>query len=138
MDLKLTISPLRPVSTIPYHQLEPFLTSRENMYGTLRGSIVPTLEFMWSVIVFIRFGYILGKAGLVMALFLCIICSLVMVFTASSISSIATNSIHRVMEGGIYRILEKSLGKSVGSSIALLYYLGLTMLISIEIVGSGK
>lgn len=101
--------------------------------GTFVGVFVPTCEFMWSVLLFVRFGYIVGQAGILVAGWIILLCMLTIGLTASSLSAIATNGIP---SAGVYHILEKSLGRGLGGGIALLYYAGVTLLVSIEIVGS--
>ena len=136
--IKMQITPLRPVETLRAQEVEPLLLANNShaKLGLVRGAVIPTCEFMWSVLVFVRFGFILGQTGLLATIGLTAFCALVAFLTASSIAAIATNGVHRIMEGGIYRILEQSLGHGFGGSIALLYFIGLMLLTGIEIVGS--
>ncbi|TPX41229.1 hypothetical protein SeMB42_g05661 [Synchytrium endobioticum] len=84
--------------------------------GTFKGVMVPTLEFMWSVIIFIRFGYIAGEAGLIWSLVLLYSSATVSSLTVASISAIATNG---VPSGGVSSVLGRSL-EIVGSVQGLL------------------
>ncbi|KAI8807370.1 hypothetical protein BJ742DRAFT_773104 [Cladochytrium replicatum] len=101
--------------------------------STFRGVVVPTLEFMWSVILFARFGYIVGESGVVCTILMTLGCAALVTVTLTSISAIATNEIPT---GGIYSILTRSLGSGIGSAISVLYFFGITVFIGLEIVGS--
>lgn len=101
--------------------------------GTVTGTLVPTLEFMWSVLIFVRFGQILADSGLLVAIGLCLLCAFIMSLTGCSISAISSNGILR---GGVYQVLSNSFGKGIGAAIAFTYYLGLIVLVAVEIVAS--
>ncbi|TPX31868.1 hypothetical protein SmJEL517_g04887 [Synchytrium microbalum] len=107
--------------------------ARDEGLGTFRGVIVPNLEFMWSVLIFIRFGLITALAGVLYSLLLVVLCAIVVSFTMSSVSAIATNGVPRA---GILSVLTRSLGKPIGAGIVLLYYVAVASFTSIEIVGS--
>ena len=117
-----------PVSAIPPGPSVPQL-------GTWAGVFIPTCEFMWSVLLFVRFGIITGQSGWLVALLIVGLCACTVVITGSSIAAIATNGIPT---GGVFAILEKSFGFGIGGAIALIYYIGLVILIAVEIQGSGE
>ncbi|KAI3632094.1 hypothetical protein MIR68_009930 [Amoeboaphelidium protococcarum] len=125
------VQPLETI-TLTLYEYEASL-SVERRQGAFTGTIVPTLEFMWSVLIFVRFGQILGEAGLLVTIAVVLLCLAVVTITGSSISAIATNgNIH----GGLQEILGHALGQSLAISICATYYLGLVVLIAVEIVGS--
>ncbi|KAL7749097.1 hypothetical protein RI367_005502 [Sorochytrium milnesiophthora] len=101
--------------------------------GTLKGVTIPTCEFMWSVIIFIRFGLIVAQAGLVYAIGIMLLAATTVALTVTSISAIATNG---VPSGGVLYVLTKSLGSGIGGAIALIYAVGVAIFISVELVGS--
>lgn len=74
----------------------------------------------------------MSEAGVIVALALVIGCALLVGISSSSIAAISTNGIPR---GGVFQILERSFGIGIGGSIALVYYLGIVILIAVEIVG---
>jgi hypothetical protein len=111
-------------------------TPEHHRLGCVRGVVIPTCEFMWSVLLFVRFGAITGRAGVLVSVVIICLCSACVSITSTSISAIATNGAQR--GGGVHDILTRSLGTGLGGGIALLYYLGVMMLISVEVVGSGK
>lgn len=83
--------------------------------GTFRGVLLPTCEFMWSVLIFIRFGWIVGSLGIGMTWALIFLCALNVAITMSSLSAITTNGIPR---GNVVNMLTKSLGSGLGGAIA--------------------
>ncbi|KAJ3329328.1 hypothetical protein HDU76_008124 [Blyttiomyces sp. JEL0837] len=113
-------------ASIPHEQL-----------GTFSGVIVPTLEMGWSVLIFIRFGYIVGGCGVLHTLVLILICAVTVTLTLTSIAAIATNvpSIPRISSPILF-ILSHSLGSGFAGVITSIYFLGVTSFIAIEIAGS--
>lgn len=89
---------------------------------------------MWGVIIFIKFDYLLGEAGLfdiLLALGLSMLCQLL---AASSLSAIATNG--KFQSGGAYSMVVRSLGPAIGAAIGLLYFIGMALLATVEVLGS--
>lgn len=115
--------------TLPYtHQ------NQTHRLGLIRGVLLPTLEFQWSVLIFVRFGWLVGKTGWIMLSVWTVLLAAVMALTAGSLASIVTNELPR---GQVLRILIGSLGRGMGVAIACLYLLGLVALMAVELVGSG-
>jgi amino acid transporter len=72
-------------------------------------------------IMFLRFGYAVGHAGLLGALLIILLGHLVTVPTALAIAEIATN--RRVEGGGEYFIISRSFGTTIGGAIGISLYL---------------
>ncbi|NNM05444.1 MAG: amino acid permease, partial [Gemmatimonadetes bacterium] len=72
-------------------------------------------------IMFLRFGYAVGNAGLIGALFIILLGHMVTVPTALAIAEIATN--RRVEGGGEYFIISRSFGVTIGGAIGISLYL---------------
>jgi len=72
-------------------------------------------------VLFLRFGYAVGHAGLLGALLIILIGHAVTVPTALAIAEIATN--RRVEGGGEYFIISRSFGTTIGASIGIALYL---------------
>ena len=107
-------------------------TTVDKYFGTWTGVVIPTLEFMWSVIIFIRFGWIVAHMGIGLSLLMILNCAVSSSLTMISISVITSNGLY----GGIYSILDNSLGTGMALSITLIYAFGLIAFASIEIIGS--
>ncbi|RUS33756.1 hypothetical protein BC938DRAFT_484097 [Jimgerdemannia flammicorona] len=102
-----------PISLAQPHGSNP---SSGLALGTFRGVILPTCEFMWSVLIFIRFGWIVGSLGVAVAWALILLCAANVAITVSSLSAIATNGIPR---GNVVHMLTKSLGSGLGGAITI-------------------
>jgi amino acid transporter len=72
-------------------------------------------------ILFLRFGYAVGHAGLTGALLIIVLGHLVTVPTALAIAEIATN--RRVEGGGEYFIVSRSFGTTIGGAIGISLYI---------------
>ncbi|KAJ5175293.1 uncharacterized protein N7482_001170 [Penicillium canariense] len=98
--------------------------------GTFSGVFVPTTLNVLSILMFLRFGFILGQAGLLGLLALSYLINLV---TTMSLSAIATNG--TVRGGGAYYLISRSLGPEFGGSIGVVFYLGYVFNTGMNAVG---
>ncbi|KAF2854559.1 cation chloride cotransporter-like protein [Plenodomus tracheiphilus IPT5] len=101
--------------------------------GTFAGVFVPVTLNVLSILMFLRFGFLLGQAGLVGMMGMLIAGYLINLLTTSSISAIATNG--TVRGGGAYYLISRSLGPEFGGSIGIVYYLGSVFNTSLNAVG---
>jgi solute carrier family 12 sodium/potassium/chloride transporter 2 len=102
-------------------------------FGTFGGVFVPNILTILGVIMYLRLGWVVGNAGLHQTLIILLIANLITLFTAFSVSSIATNM--RMRGGGAYYLISRSLGAEVGGSIGIPLYLAQALVISLYIVG---
>ncbi len=102
-------------------------------FSAFSGVYTPSLLTILGVIMYMRLGWVVGQAGLVIALIIILISHVISFTTALSISSIATDK--KIKAGGIYYILSRSLGLSMGGSIGIALTLGTALGISMYIVG---
>lgn len=121
--------------------------------GTFSGVFVPTSLNVLSILMFLRFGFILGQAGLLgilgdysselwlnagqmanqSAIGLLALSYLINLVTTMSLSAIATNG--TVRGGGAYYLISRSLGPEFGGSIGVVFYLGLVFNTGMNAVG---
>ncbi|KAH7033000.1 amino acid permease-domain-containing protein [Microdochium trichocladiopsis] len=101
--------------------------------GTASGVYVPVVLNILSILMFLRFGSILGSIGLFGFLGLLVIAYLINLATALSLSAIASNG--EVKGGGAYYLISRSLGPEFGGSIGILFYLSQVLNTSLNIVG---
>jgi potassium/chloride transporter 9 len=126
--------------------------------GTFTGVFIPTSLNIFSILVFLRFGFILGQVGVYgfvgeiysltirhysfvpsdinRLLGMLVVCYAVDLLTFSSLSAIATNG--SVRGGGAYYLISRSLGAEFGGAIGIVYYLGTTFNSGMNSVGLVK
>ncbi|OMJ20053.1 putative transporter [Smittium culicis] len=114
-------------STHPETNLE-----NERKLGTFEGVFIPTMLSIFGVIVFVRLGYLVGQAGVLLSLFLFFFGYVVTISTTLSISAIATNG--TVKGGGPYYMLSRTLGPEFGGSIGIMFYAGTMLAGSLNVV----
>ena len=102
-------------------------------FGTLLGVYTPSILTILGVIMYQRFGWVVGHAGLGRALLIVLLAHVISVTTGLSVASIATN--HTVKTGGNYYIISRSLGLSIGGAIGVALYLALTLGVSLYLIG---
>ncbi|KAE8147679.1 cation chloride cotransporter [Aspergillus avenaceus] len=107
--------------------------STTDKLGTFSGVFVPTTLNVLSILMFLRFGFILGQAGLLGMLGLLIISYTINLVTIMSLSAIATNG--TVKGGGAYYLISRSLGPEFGGSIGIVFYLGYVLNTGMNAVG---
>ncbi|MFH0777522.1 MAG: Na-K-Cl cotransporter [Candidatus Eisenbacteria bacterium] len=93
----------------------------EKKLGTFLGVFTPTVLTILGVIMYLRFGWIVGHMGLIRTLIIVALANSITLITTLSFSSVATNS--RVGVGGAYFIVSRSLGLEIGGAIGLPLFL---------------
>ena len=101
--------------------------------GTFSGVFVPTVLNVLSILLFLRFGMILGQSGLLGMLAMLCVAYLMNLVTTLSISAIATNG--TVRGGGAYYLISRSLGPEFGGSIGIVFYMGFVFNTGMNAVG---
>ncbi|KAH6612597.1 amino acid permease-domain-containing protein [Boeremia exigua] len=101
--------------------------------GTFAGVFVPVTLNVLSILMFLRFGFILGQTGVVGMMGMLVAGYAINLLTTMSISAIATNG--TVRGGGAYYLISRSLGPEFGGSIGIVFYLGLVFSTSLNAVG---
>ncbi len=86
-------------------------------FGTFKGVYTPSVLTIFGVIMYLRFGWVLGNVGLVGTLLIVTIATAITFLTGLSISAMATNM--KVGGGGAYFIISRSLGLEAGAAIGL-------------------
>ena len=100
---------------------------------TFSGVFVPTSLNVLSILMFIRFGFILGQSGVVGMMGMLVVAYLINLVTTMSISAVASNG--TVRGGGAYYLISRSLGPEFGGSIGIVFYLGFVFNTSMNALG---
>ncbi|ELR07283.1 hypothetical protein GMDG_08354 [Pseudogymnoascus destructans 20631-21] len=90
--------------------------------GTFSGVFVPTCLNVLSILMFLRFGFILGQAGVLGIMGMLVAAYSIDLITIFSLSAIASNG--TVRGGGAYYLISRSLGPEFGGAIGLVFYMG--------------
>jgi potassium/chloride transporter 4/5/6 len=102
--------------------------------GTLRGVFLPCLQNIIGIILFVRMPWIIGVAGIGLTLVILLMGISCTLLTTMSMSAIATNGM--VAAGGAYYMISRSLGKELGVSVGLLFFLSTSVSIAVYMVGA--
>uniref|UniRef100_A0A6I8PGC5 Solute carrier family 12 member 9 n=1 Tax=Ornithorhynchus anatinus TaxID=9258 RepID=A0A6I8PGC5_ORNAN len=99
--------------------------------STFLGVVVPTVLSMFSIVVFMRIGFVVGHAGLLEALAMLFVAYFILVLTVLSVCAIATNGavlmISRTLDAGVpsgVRVLPQGYGWSLLYGTLLLGLVG--------------
>mmetsp|Transcript_40242 Transcript_40242/g.93196 ORF Transcript_40242/g.93196 Transcript_40242/m.93196 type:complete len:1057 (+) Transcript_40242:94-3264(+) len=103
--------------------------------GAFAGVFVPTCENMWGVLIFLRFYFVVGQAGIMHAL-LCVLISFTAAFCTTSSMSAIVSSGGLVSKGGPYYMISRAMGPAVGASVGIMYWLAITLLAVLETLGA--
>ena len=77
-------------------------------FGTFLGVYTPSVLTILGLIMYLRFGWVVGNVGLPITLFIVLLASSITLITALSASAVATNM--RVGVGGEYYLISHNLG----------------------------
>ena len=107
--------------------------AQEQKFGTFGGVFTPSILTILGVIMYLRLPWIVGQAGLWMTIGIIVVAHVISVTTGLSVSSIATDK--KVKVGGNYYIISRSLGLSIGGTLGIALFVGLSFSVSLYIIG---
>ncbi len=105
----------------------------ESGFGTFAGVFTPSILTILGVIMYLRFGWVVGNVGLWQTLLIVTICTSITALTALSMASIATD--RRVKAGGAYYMISRSLGVETGGAVGIPVYFALAFSVALYTIG---
>jgi len=101
--------------------------------GTFGGVFTPSILTILGVIMYLRFGWVVGNVGLPATLLIVTISTSITLITALSISAIATDQ--RVRAGGAYYMVSRSLGIETGGAVGIPLFFAQALSVALYTVG---
>ncbi|MFQ5572036.1 MAG: Na-K-Cl cotransporter, partial [Rhodothermales bacterium] len=101
--------------------------------GTFGGVFTPSILTILGVIMYLRFGWVVGHVGLLGTLVIVTLSTSITFLTALSIAAISTDQ--RVRVGGAYYMISRSLGIETGGAIGIPLYLAQALSVALYTVG---
>jgi solute carrier family 12 sodium/potassium/chloride transporter 2 len=102
-------------------------------FGTFQGVFTPSILTILGVIMFLRFGWVLGNVGILLTMVIVTLSTAITLLTGLSLSATATNM--KIGGGGAYYLISRSLGLEVGTAIGLPLFLAQALGIAFYITG---
>lgn len=101
--------------------------------GTFGGVYTPSILTILGVIMYLRFGWVVGNVGLLGTLIIVTISTAITFLTALSISAIATDRV--VGGGGAYYMISRSLGIESGGAVGIPLYFAQALSVALYTLG---
>jgi amino acid transporter len=101
--------------------------------GTFGGVYTPSILTILGVIMYLRFGWVVGNVGLIGTLIIVTLATSITFFTGLSISAIATDRVVRV--GGAYYMISRSLGIETGGAVGIPLYFAQGLSVALYTIG---
>lgn len=112
---------------------EEVIAAKKGGLGTFGGVFTPSLLTILGVIMYLRFGWVVGNVGVLGTLLIVTMSTTITFLTSLSVAEIATDQ--RVRVGGAYYMISRSLGIEIGGAIGIPLYLAQALSIALYIVG---
>ena len=104
--------------------------------STFGGVFTPCTLTILGVIMFLAFGEVVGRSGILAAVGIVVAAKVITTLTTLSLSAIATNT--RVKGGGAYYLISRSLGVEFGGAIGVLFFLAQAISVALYAIGFGE
>lgn len=109
------------------------MTQTPGKFGTFGGVFTPSILTILGVIMYLRLPWIVGQAGLYATIGIILVAHIISFTTGLSVASISTDK--KVRVGGNYYIISRSMGLSIGGTLGIALFIGLSFSISLYVIG---
>lgn len=109
------------------------ITPKSSGLGTFGGVYTPSILTILGVIMYLRFGWVVGNVGLLGTLIIVTLATSITFLTSLSISAIATDRVVRV--GGAYYMISRSLGIETGGAVGIPLYFAQALSVALYTIG---
>ena len=107
--------------------------SSDSGLGTFGGVYTPSILTILGVIMYLRFGWVVGNVGLLGTLIIVTLSTLITFLTSLSICAISTDRVVRV--GGAYHMISRSLGIETGGAVGIPLYFAQALSVALYTIG---
>jgi len=107
--------------------------AQDAKFGAFKGVFTPSILTILGVIMYLRFGWVVGHGGLLGAVVVVLLAHVISIATGLSILAIATN--RKVGTGGDYYMISRSLGLPIGGAIGVALFFALAFSMSLYVIG---
>ncbi len=108
-------------------------TQPAQRFGTFLGVYTPSVLTILGVMMYLRFGWVIGNLGLPLTLLMVLMASSITFITGLSASAISTNM--KVGVGGEYYMVSRSLGLELGGAIGIPLFMCRTLSLTLYCFG---
>ncbi|HEY9668871.1 MAG TPA: amino acid permease, partial [Coleofasciculaceae cyanobacterium] len=109
------------------------IPAKSSGLGTFGGVYTPSILTILGVIMYLRFGWVVGNVGLLGTLIIVTLATSITFLTSLSISAIATDRVVRV--GGAYYMISRSLGIETGGAVGIPLYFAQAFSVALYTIG---
>jgi solute carrier family 12 (sodium/potassium/chloride transporter), member 2 len=111
----------------------PETDSQQKGLGTFGGVFTPSILTILGVIMYLRFGWVVGQVGLIGTFTIVTLSTAITFLTGLSISSIATDQ--KIKTGGAYYMISRSLGIEAGGAVGIPLYIAQALSVALYTIG---
>jgi len=111
----------------------PEVDSQQKGLGTFGGVFTPSILTILGVIMYLRFGWVVGQVGLFGTFTIVTLSTAITFLTGLSIASIATDQ--KIKTGGAYYMISRSLGIEAGGAVGIPLYIAQALSVALYTIG---